>query len=98
MPRIRSKLDLNKVPHPSTLCRAFNKLSMKKWRNLLRLSVKKLDISGVAGIDASGFDRSHASRYYTQRSEMKLSSLKTTLLVDANGAIVDLHVTTTRKI
>lgn len=44
-----------------------------------------------------GFERSYASRHYTKRSKMKLSSLKTTLLVDASGAIIDLHVTTTRK-
>ncbi len=97
MTRIRGELKLNKVPHPSTLCRAFNKLSMKIWRTLLRLSIKKLDLSGAAGIDASGFDRSYASRHYTERTKMKLSSLKTTLLVDVKGAIVDLHVTTTRK-
>jgi len=97
MTRIRRELKLNKVPHPSTLCRAFNKLSMKTWRALLKLSMKKLDLSGVTGIDASGFDMSYASRHYTKRAEMKLSSLKTTLLVDASGAIVDLHITTTRK-
>jgi len=51
----------------------------------------------LQAIDASRFDRSYASRHYTKRTKMKLSSLKTTLLVDATGAIVDLHVTTTRK-
>lgn len=53
MLRIRSELDLYKVPHPSTLCRAFNKLPMRTWRTLLRLITKKLDLSGAAGIDAS---------------------------------------------
>lgn len=97
MLRVRKELNLDKIPHSSTLCRAFNKLSMQTWRTLLKLSWKILDLTGVTGVDASGFDRSHASRHYTQRTGLKIRSLKTTLLVDTEGTIIDIHVTTTRK-
>lgn len=71
---------------------------MAVWRVLLNLSVTLLPTNGVVGIDASGFDRSHASKHYTKRTKLTIKQLKVTLLVDtkANG-ILDLHVTTTRK-
>lgn len=49
-------------------------------------------------MDASGCDRSYASRYYIQRVKLKIRSLKATLLVDTKAqTVLDLHVTTTRK-
>ena len=49
-------------------------------------------------IDASGFDRSHASKHYTKRAKLTIQQLKVTLLVDTkSNAIIDVHVTTTRK-
>jgi IS5 family transposase len=49
-------------------------------------------------IDASGFDRSHVSKHYTKRAKLTIQQLKVTLLVDTRAtAILDLHVTTTRK-
>lgn len=46
----------------------------------------------------SGFDRSHASKHYTKRAKLTIQQLKVTLLVDTKlNAILDLHVTTTRK-
>jgi len=57
-----------------------------------------LPTSGIVGVDASGFDRSHASKHYTKRAELTIQQLKVTLLVDTKvNAILDLHVTTTRK-
>ncbi|AZH24608.1 IS5 family transposase [Haloplanus aerogenes] len=98
MPRIRSALDLEELPSPSTLCKAFNQLDMTVWRVLLNLSVALLPTNGVVGIDASGFDRSHASKHYTKRTKLTIQQLKVTLLVDTRAnAILDLHVTTTRK-
>jgi len=32
-----------------------------------------------------------------ERTKLKISSLKTTILVDKNSTILDIHVTTTRK-
>ncbi len=65
MPRIRSAIDLEELPSPSTLCKAFSRLDMAVWRVLLNLSVTLLPTNGVVGIDASGFDRSHASKHLT---------------------------------
>lgn len=46
----------------------------------------------------SGFDRSHASKHSTKRAKRTIQRLKVTLLVDTKlNAILDLHVTTTRK-
>ena len=98
MPRIRKAIDLEELPSPSTLCKAFNRLGMVVWRVLLNLSVTLLPTNGVVGIDASGFDRSHASKHYTKRTKLTIQQLKVTLLVDTRvNAIIDLHVTTTRK-
>lgn len=98
MPRIRSALGLEEIPSPSTLCKAFNRVDMAVWRVLLNLSVTLLPTKGVVGIDASGFDRSHISKHYTKRTKLTIQQLKVTLLVDTRAnAIIDLHVTTTRK-
>lgn len=45
---------------------------MAVWRMLLNLSITLLLMNGVVGIDASGFDRSHASKYYTQCAELTI--------------------------
>jgi len=83
---------------PLTLCKAFNRLDMAVWRVLLDLSVTLLPTNGVGGIDASGFDRSHASKHYTKRTKLPIQQLKVAPLVDTRtNAIIDLHVTTTRK-
>lgn len=98
MPRIRSAIDIEELPSPSTLCKAFNRLDMAVWRVLLNLSVALLPTNGVVGIDASGFDRNYASKHYTKRTKLIIQQLKVTLLVDTkSNAIIDLHVTTTRK-
>jgi IS5 family transposase len=98
MPRIRRAIDLEELPTPSTLCKAFNRLDMAVWRVLLNLSVTLLPTNGVVGIDASGFDRSHASKHYTKRAKLTIQQLKVTLLVDTrSNTIIDVHVTTTRK-
>lgn len=98
MPRIRNAINLTELPDPSTLCKAFDRLDMAVWRVLLNLSATLLPTNGVVGIDASGFDRSHASKHYTKRAKLTIQQLKVTLLVDTEAnAILDLHVTTTRK-
>ena len=71
---------------------------MAVWRILLNLSVSLLPTNGVVGIDASGFDRSHASKHCTKRAKLTIQQLKVTLLVDTKAnAVLDLHITTTRK-
>ena len=98
MPRIRKAIILTDLPAPSTLCKAFDRLDMIVWRVLLNISVTLLPTNGVVGIDASGFDQSHASKHYTKRTKLTIQQLKLTLLVDTKAnAILNLHVTTTRK-
>jgi len=98
MPRIRDALNLDSIPAPSTLCKAFDRLEMAVWRVLLTLSLADLPLNGVTGIDASGFERAHASTHYTKRTNLTIQQLKTTLLVDtAANALLHIHVTTTRK-
>jgi IS5 family transposase len=98
MPRIRSPINLTELPAPSTLCKAFDRLDMAAWRVLLHLSVSLFLTNGVAGIDASGFDCSHASKHCTKRAKLTNQQLKVTLLVDTKAnAILDAHITTTRK-
>ena len=72
MLRIRSAINLTELPTPSTLCKSFNRLEMTVWRVLHTLSVSLLQTNGVAGIYASGFDRAHASKHYTQRAKLKI--------------------------
>ena len=97
-PRIRAALDLDLIPAPSTLRKAFDRLEMAVWRVLLNVSLPDLPPNGVAGIDASGFERAHASVHYTKRTNLTIQQRKTTLLVDtATNAILDVRVMTTRK-
>ena len=71
---------------------------MAVWRVLLTLSVSPLPTNGVVGIDASDFDRSHASKHYTKRAKLTIHQLNVTLQVDSKvSAVLNLHVTTTRK-
>ena len=89
---------LDSIPAPSTLCKAFDRLEMAVWRVLLNVSRGDLPVNGVTGIDASGFERAHTSVHYTKRTNLTIQQLKTTLLVDtATNAVLDIHVTTTRK-
>ncbi|QLG61898.1 IS5 family transposase [Halorarum salinum] len=98
MPRIRDALNLNLIPAPTTRCKAFDRLEMAVWRVLLNVSLADLPVNGVTGIDASGFERAHTSAHYTKRTNLTIQQLKTTLLVDtATNAVLDIHVTTTRK-
>jgi IS5 family transposase len=98
MPRIRSAIGLEELPSSSTLCKVFKRLGMAVWRVLLNLSITLFPTNGIVGIDASGFDRSHASKHYTKRTKLTIQQLKVTLLVDTRvNAIIDLHVTATRK-
>ncbi|ERG92084.1 MAG: hypothetical protein J07HQW1_02119 [Haloquadratum walsbyi J07HQW1] len=96
MPRIRDALDLDSIPAPSTLCKAFDRLEIAVWRVLLSVSLADVPLNGITGIDTSGFERVHASTHYTKRTNLTIQQLKTTLLVDtATNAVLDIHVPTT---
>lgn len=98
MPRLMEAMDLRKVPNPSTICKAFERLAAAVWRVLLELSRRFFELCGVVGIDSSGEEREHASKYYTRRAKLHIKELKVTLLVDVGqNMVLDAHITTTRK-
>jgi len=83
MPCIRRDLILAELPTPPMICKAFNLLDIAVWRILLTLSVALLPTSGIVGVDASGFDCSHASKHYIKCTEFTIQQVKVTLLVGA---------------
>jgi len=86
-------LELEKIPHWTTLNKAFLRLKNRVLAILLQT-----ENSGFLSIDATGFDRMHASHHYAKRCKIRMKSMKTTLLIDTkNQCIVDLHCTTGRK-
>lgn len=93
MPEIKDLLGLSKVPHWTTLDKAFLRL-----QNCVLAALLQAESSGFATIDATGFDRRHASKQYLNRCGMHIKSLKATLLVDVHKQeILDVHCTMTRK-
>jgi len=98
MPRIQEALGLERLPHFTTVQKAFQRLSTTIWRVLQRVSVSLVEGDGVPALDSTHWDRSYASRYYTQRAKLKIRALKVTLLVDTQAqAVLDLHLTATRR-
>lgn len=97
MPGIASKLELTSedLPDFTTVSHAKERLEMRIWRVLLRLSAALHETGDVQAIDASGFDRNAASRRYAKRTNYTFKAVKTTFLVDCgSGAILDVHCST----
>ena len=93
MPHIQEILCLKKVPHWTTLDKVFLRL-----KNHVLSALLQVESSGFASIDATGFDRRHASKQYLNRCKIHIKSLKATFLVDTvKQEILDIHSTTTRK-
>jgi len=69
MPQRTGDIGLNAADFhsPSTLCKAFDRISMSVCRVLLRQSAQLHDPSKHAAIDATFYERSAASRHYCQR-------------------------------
>lgn len=92
MPEIKRILDLSKIPHWTTLDKVFLRIKNTVLASLLQAECR------FASIDATGFDRRHASKQYLSRCRMHIKSLKATFLVDVHSQmIVGIHCTTTRK-
>ena len=89
----RAKADL---PLPSTLCKAFDRISMSICRVLLRQSAQLHDLFQHAAIDAMSYERSAANRHYYQRISYRVQKLKVTKLVDTESqTIVNVYCSTT---
>ena len=100
MPQIIGEIGLEAadLPHPSTLCKAFDEMSMSVCRVLLRQSAQLHDPSKHGAIDATFYERSAASRHYCQRTSYRVQKLKVTKLVDTDTqAVLDVHCSTTRE-
>jgi len=97
MPQITGEIGLSAadLSVPSTLCKAFDRISMTVCRVLLRQSAQLHDLSEHAAIDATFYDRSPASRHYCQRISYRVQKLKVTKIVDtASQAVLDVHCLT----
>jgi len=89
-------LDVDKVPHFTTLNKIFLKMKNLVFSILLQISSRKS--SGNTSIDSTHFDRRHASRSYTERAKMHIKSIKSTPVVDiGTQKVLDVHNTTTKK-
>ena len=99
MPRLQEALGLQRLPHYTTIQKAFERMGMKVWRWLHQDSLfNQTDLPRIAAVDSSGWERSWASRHYTQRTKLKIKALKATLLIDTQSqSILDVPLTTTRK-
>lgn len=99
IPIFREKLEVDRdeLPHPSTVCKALDRLTMALCRRLLQQSLTLHELGDVTAIDASGFDRIAASSRYRRETDYCILSMKTTLLVDCqSGAIMDIHCSTNK--
>ena len=95
MPELAEFLDLDKVPHWTTLNKFFLRLQNALLAILVELSAGADRIE--ASIDASGYDRHYASKHYVRRCKMTFGDLKVTKIVDVHSlAVHRIHCTTTR--
>ena len=100
MPQITGEIGLSAadLSSPSTLCKAFARISMSVCRVLLRQSAQLHDASKHGAIDVTFYERSAASRHYCQRISYRVQKLKVTKFVDAESqAILDVHCSTIRE-
>ena len=98
MPSLQEALGLQHLPHFTMARKAFARLETAVWRVLQWVSASLVAGDQIAALDATGWDRSYASRHYTQQVKLQIRSLKVTLLMDTGvQAVLDLHVTTIRK-
>ncbi|WP_241996804.1 IS5 family transposase [Halorubrum sp. SD626R] len=100
MPQIVAEIGFGPgdLPHHSTLVKALDRLEIKIWRVLLRLSAQLHDTADHAAMDATFFDRETASKHYCRRTNYRVQTLKTTALVDTKTqAVLDVHCTTEKR-
>lgn len=95
---VLDELNLDNSPDHTTLCRWEQEFEMRELRSLLRQSAEQAGWTGVAAIDASGFQRDQTSHHYRNRANYSFQSMKTTILTDVETlAIKDVHFTTRKS-
>jgi len=96
MPYVCEILQLEKIPHFTTLNKFFLRLKSKIL--LVMILTTAGSASGLASADATGLDRRHSSKHYVKRCKILIMSMKTTLLIDTEEQkIFGVHCTASRK-
>jgi len=93
MSDVKEKLDLNEIPHYTTLQKFMSRVPSSLFNiilsRILKLFYLRGENSSITAIDATGFTSSYASHYYSRRTgKLRRNFLKTLISVDTKKKII----------